>query len=71
MLEVSQRKREGCKGKEGREEKEGKKKGIGTEGGRGEKGERKCFLKNSSCSVDPYPGKLKFTGNQIQGLIAH
>lgn len=34
MLEVSQRKREGCKGKGGREEKEGKKKGIGGEGKR-------------------------------------
>ena len=71
MLEVDQRKGEGCKGKDGREETEAKKKGIGTEVGRGEKGERKCFLKNSSCSVDSYPGKLKFTGNQIHGPTAH
>lgn len=55
--------------KGGRKRKE--KRGDRDRRGEGEKGERKCFLKNSSCSVDPYPGKLKFTGNQIQGLIAH
>lgn len=54
--------------KEGRKGK-GESKGEGKKAGRVET--EQYSLKNSSCSVSTYPGKLRFIGNQIHGLTAY